>query len=76
VPVNARDVTDLATYLWYIKEHEERIFVRQQHPKGWHTVALSSLEPRDWGSQVAKWIDEGRIPYRVLTPQKMEDEDA
>jgi hypothetical protein len=58
----------LAEWLWYTRHHQDRIFVREKNKDGkWDSLSLSEITPEQWGKHVAKWLEEGRLPVRVLT---------
>jgi hypothetical protein len=63
----------LAEWLWYTRYHQDRIFVREQDKDGkFGSMALSTITPEQWGKHVARWLNEGHIPVRVLTEEEVE----
>ena len=68
-----KEPVDLAEWLWYVKRYEDSIFVRELVDDRWETVALSSLGPREWGNHLAKWLEGGHLPVRILEPHEQEE---
>lgn len=59
--------TSLAEWLWYVRRYEHGIYVRVQRADGrWGNASLAELSPEEWGKHVARWLDEGGLPCRVL----------
>lgn len=59
--------TSLAEWLWYVRRYERGIYVRTQNAEGrWVNASLAELNPKEWGEHIARWLDEGGIPCRVL----------
>jgi hypothetical protein len=58
--------TSLAEWLWYVKQYEGAIFVREQIDGHWESPALASLSPERWAHHVARWLEEGSLPVRIL----------
>lgn len=60
--------TTLEDWLWYTIHHQDRIFVREQDKDGkWDSIALSKITPEKWAKHVARWLEDGHLPVRVLT---------
>lgn len=59
--------------MWYTRHHQDRIFVREKNKDGkWDSIALSEITPEQWAKHVAKWLDHGHLPIRVLTEEEVE----
>jgi len=56
---------NLAEWLWRVKQHGDTIFVRELVRGHWETVALGSLEPREWAAQVARMFEARIVPTRI-----------
>ena len=56
---------NLAEWLWYVKDHEESIYVRE----GNLNKRLSDLPPERWGAHVARMLGAGILPVRVREPK-------
>lgn len=58
--------TTLKDWLWRVKQYERDIFVREQIGGKWCCVAISELSPERWAYWVATWLEEDRVPTRIL----------
>lgn len=62
---------NLMEWLWRLKRYEDGIFVREQGAGGkWGNAKLSDLPPERWAFHVARWLEEGSLPCRILEPQE------
>lgn len=52
----------LAEWLARVREHDERIFIREEVDGKFESVALASLSPERWGHHVARMLQEGILP--------------
>lgn len=60
------DPKDLAEWLWRLRRYENGIYVREQVDGKWTNARLSDLPPERWAFHVARWLDGGVLPCRVL----------
>lgn len=61
----------LAAWLWYVRHHQDRIFIREKNKDGkWDSLSLSEITPEQWGKRVAQWLEGGHLPVRVLTEEE------
>jgi hypothetical protein len=63
----------LEEWLWYVRYHQDRIFVREMNVDGkWDSLSLSEITPEQWGKHVARWLDNNHIPVRLLTDEEQQ----
>lgn len=63
--MKAEDIKTLADLLCWIRLYGDAIYVRENVNGEW-THALDSLPPDKWAKHVARFVEDGRIPHRVL----------
>jgi hypothetical protein len=57
--------TNLAEWLWRVKQYEGSIYVRELDNGHWKTIALGCLPPKEWAAQVARMLEAGIVPTRI-----------
>lgn len=68
--------TTLEEWLWRLKQYENQIFVRAQDKDGkWDALNLNEITPKEWGTFVAGWLTDGRLPVRVRTDEEIAEID-
>jgi hypothetical protein len=68
------DPENLFEWLWRLKRHEDRIFVRAQDSEGkWGNASLATLGPKKWAEYVSGWLEKGSLP--VYIREGIEEED-
>jgi hypothetical protein len=60
------DVHDLETMIRYTLEWQDDIYVLAQRDGKWGSVPFAKLTHEQQAKHLAKWIEEGFIPARVL----------
>ena len=56
----------LEEWLWYVHRYQGGIYVREQGGN----ARLADLPSHRWAFHVARWLEEGAIPCRVLEDQE------
>lgn len=56
----------LTEWLIRLKKYEADIFIREMKDGRWGSVALSELSPEKWGEYVGRWLEENRLPVRII----------
>ena len=67
------DVKDLPDLLTYMRIHAEGIFVREEIDGKWGSYSLAEMPDRLRGEHEARFIEEGRIPVRILTDEEIKE---
>ena len=62
----------LADWMTRIRQYENSIYVRVQVAGEWGNVALVDLSPERWGEEVARMLEAGIYPTRVLDENEIE----
>jgi len=61
------EIKDPESLLRWIRTYEKSIYVRNKGPDGrYGTFALSLVSPEAWAHFVWAWLNEGRVPSRVI----------
>ena len=63
--MEAEDIKTLADLLHWIRLYGDSIFVREKIEGKW-TNSLNNLPPDKWAKHVARFVEEGIIPHRVV----------
>lgn len=64
------DVHDLETMIRYTLEWQDDIYVRTNIDGKWGAYSFAAISVEDKAKFLAKWIEDGAIPARVLRNQE------
>lgn len=69
--MRAEDIQDLPDLLTWMRRYADGIFIRSNHEGRWKNYSLSQLPDRLRSEHEARFIEEGRVPCRVLSKEEM-----
>jgi hypothetical protein len=65
------DVKDAADMVTYMRIHATRIFVREKVNGKWDAYSLAELPDRLRSEHELRFLEEARVPVRLLTDEEM-----
>ena len=65
------EVTDLARLLEWCLTYKDSIYVREEIDGKWSNVTLGALPPKLQADWIAKWLERGHVPHRMMTDEEI-----